>query len=150
MAATVKTESTFRMEYTVTATIAAEPAAIWRRLTDARGFPSWNTTVTSIEGDITLGSRLTLKVPIAPDRAFRPKVVEFEPNARMVWADGMPPMFTGRRTFTLVPGPGGTTEFTMTEVFKGLMLPMIKGSLPDFRPVFDQYAADLAKACTTA
>jgi hypothetical protein len=35
----------------------------------------------------------------------------------------------------------------MEETFKGLMLPMIKGSLPDFRPVFDQYVADLKRAC---
>jgi hypothetical protein len=34
----------------------------------------------------------------------------------------------------------------MTEVFAGLMLPMIKGSLPDFGPIFEQYAADLKKA----
>jgi hypothetical protein len=26
------------------------------------------------------------------------------------------------------------------------MLPMIGGSLPDFRPAFDQYAADLKRA----
>jgi hypothetical protein len=27
------------------------------------------------------------------------------------------------------------------------MLPMIKGSLPDFAPIFDRYAADLKRAC---
>jgi hypothetical protein len=35
----------------------------------------------------------------------------------------------------------------MDEVFEGLMLPMIKGSLPDFGPVFDRYGADLQAAC---
>jgi hypothetical protein len=34
----------------------------------------------------------------------------------------------------------------MTEVFKGIMLPMIKGSLPDFKENFEQYAADLKNA----
>ena len=34
----------------------------------------------------------------------------------------------------------------MTEVFSGVMLPMIKKGLPDFRPVFEAYAADLKKA----
>jgi hypothetical protein len=33
----------------------------------------------------------------------------------------------------------------MVEVFRGLMLPMIKGSLPDFGPPFEQYAADLKR-----
>jgi hypothetical protein len=31
-------------------------------------------------------------------------------------------------------------------LFRSLFLPMIKGSLPDFRAAFDTYAADLARA----
>jgi hypothetical protein len=38
----------------------------------------------------------------------------------------------------------------MTEVFEGLAQPLIKGSLPDFRTIFDRYAADLKRACETA
>jgi hypothetical protein len=34
----------------------------------------------------------------------------------------------------------------MTERFSGLMLPMIKGSLPDFGPIFETYAMDLRRA----
>lgn len=64
-----------------------------------------------------------------------------------MWRDGFYPMFQGTRTFTLTPR-GASTDFAMVEVFRGLMLPMIKGSLPDFGPVFDRYAADLAAACT--
>jgi hypothetical protein len=55
-------------------------------------------------------------------------------------------MFKGIRTFTLTPNADGTTEFSMKEEFSGLMLPMIKGSLPDFGPVFEAYAADLKRA----
>jgi hypothetical protein len=32
----------------------------------------------------------------------------------------------------------------------GLMLPMIAGGLPDFVPVFTQYAADLKRAAESA
>lgn len=139
-----KTESTFRLSYAVSIDIDAPAAAVWARLTDAKAFPSWNSTVKSIEGEITQGSKLAIKVPIS-DRTFTPKVAVLEPEKRMVWADGMAPMFRGERTFTLTPSGKGTT-FSMTEVFAGVMLPMIKGSLPDFRPVFDQYAADLKRA----
>lgn len=142
-----KEETTFTLRYAVSATVRAEPAAVWARLTDAKAFPSWNSTVTSIEGDIAPGAKLTLRVPSAPGRSFTPKVVRFDAPRVMVWQDGFAPMFQGTRTFTLTPGADGTTEFTMEETFKGLMLPMIKGSLPDFRPVFDQYAADLKRAC---
>jgi hypothetical protein len=54
-------------------------------------------------------------------------------------------MFRGVRTFSLKPSGSGT-EFIMTEEFSGLMLPMIRGSLPDFAPIFEAYAQDLARA----
>jgi uncharacterized protein YndB with AHSA1/START domain len=143
---TTKEQSTFRLRYAVDVEIRATPAAVWARLTDAAGFPAWNSTVTSITGEIALGQKLAIRVPIAPDRTFTPAVSAFEPEQRMVWMDGFYPMFRGVRTFTLTPHSGGT-RFEMVEVFEGLMLPMIKGSLPDFGPVFDRYAADLKAAC---
>lgn len=141
-----RTESLFSLRYVVRASIAAPAAAVWARLTDARAFPSWNSTVQSIEGEIARGNKLSIQVPIAPGRKFTPTVAEFEPERRMIWRDGFFPMFIGTRTFTLRP-QGSTTEFEMEEVFRGAMLPMIKGSLPDFGPVFDRYAADLKRAC---
>ncbi len=141
-----KNESTFRLSYAVTVSIAATPEVIWSKLTDAAGFSKWNSTVESIEGTIDIGQKLTIRVPVAPGRAFTPKVVEFVAGKRMVWRDGFYPMFQGARTFTLTPR-GASTDFEMVEVFRGIMLPMIKGSLPDFGPVFDRYAADLKAAC---
>jgi hypothetical protein len=140
-----KIASTFRMECGVRIDVRAKPGTIWALLTDAAGFPGWNSTVKSIEGDITLGSKLALRVPVAPDRVFRPKVTELVPEKRMVWSDGMAPMFKGTRVFELKEGTDGTTEFSMVETFAGIMLPMIKGSLPDFGPPFEQYAADLKR-----
>nr|MBA3872179.1 SRPBCC domain-containing protein [Anaerolineae bacterium] len=55
-------------------------------------------------------------------------------------------MFKGVRTYTLTPKADGTTDFNMTEVISGLLLLMIGGSLPDFKPTFEQYAADLKRA----
>lgn len=138
--------SLFTLEVGVEASIRATPAAIWARLTDAEGFPSWNSTVTRIDGPIALGRKLSVRVPAQPDRAFTPTVTVFEPERRMVWADGFFPMFRGARTFTLTPD-GEHTRFAMSERLDGLMLPMIRGSLPDFAPIFDQYVADLERAC---
>lgn len=140
-----KQATTFRMECRVAINIHAKPEKIWALLTDAAGFPRWNSTVTSIEGPIAKGTKLAIRVPVS-DRTFTPKVTELVPNARMVWSDGMAPMFKGERTFTLTPKEDGSTVFEMVEVFSGVMLPMIKGSLPDFGPVFDRYALDLKKA----
>jgi hypothetical protein len=45
----------------------------------------------------------------------------------------------------VTPSSNDTTTFEMTEVFSGLMLPMAAGRLPDFKPIFERYAADLKK-----
>ncbi len=141
-----KTASTFRMECAITITIAAPAERIWSLLTTAADFPRWNSTVTSIGGTIAHGEKLALVVPAAPTRTFKPKVTAFEANRTMTWSDGMMPMFKGVRTYTLSPRDNGATDFTMAEVFRGMMLPMIKGSLPDFAPIFETYAQDLKRA----
>lgn len=141
-----KTGSVFRMNVAIATTIRASPDRIWALLTDAVGFPRWNSTVTSIEGEIAEGRALKLKVPAAGDRVFKPKVSKVEPGKSMIWSDGMAPMFKGVRTFTLTPKGDGSTEFSMKEEFSGILLPMIRGSLPDFAPVFETYAEDLKRA----
>jgi uncharacterized protein YndB with AHSA1/START domain len=140
-----KTRTTFRMTCSVECTIQAPPERVWSLLTDAAGFPRWNSTVTRIGGTIALGQRLAIEVPAAPGRTFKPKVSESEAPARMVWSDGAAPMFKGVRTYTVAPAAGGGSAFSMVEVFSGVMLPMIAGSLPDFVPIFDAYAADLKR-----
>jgi hypothetical protein len=141
-----KTEGAFRMDCAIRTTIHATPEKIWSLLTDAAGFPRWNSTVTSIEGEIAEGRTLKLRVPSAPKRVFTPKVSRLEPGRSMVWSDGMAPMFKGVRSFTLTPNADGSTDFVMKEEFSGVMLPMIKKSLPDFAPVFEAYAGDLKRA----
>jgi hypothetical protein len=134
------------MACAVKATIHATPAQIWKLLTDAPGFARWNSTVTSIEGEIAEGHALAIRVPAAKDRVFRPKVSKVQAERSMIWSDGMAPMFKGVRTFELTPNADGSTDFSMREEFSGIMLPMIKGSLPDFGPIFETYAEDLKRA----
>jgi hypothetical protein len=140
---TQKSQTTFRQDCSVRCEIHASPERIWALLTDAQGFVSWNSTVTSLEGPIALGEKLALKVKLDPKRTFRPKVTRFEPARAMEWSDGMAPMFKGVRTFTLTARDGGGTEFAMTEVFSGVMMPLVRGSLPDFEPAFAAFARDL-------
>jgi hypothetical protein len=140
-----RTKTAFKLEISVGISIAAKPEKIWALLTDAANFPKWNSTVSSIEGQIAEGQKIKVRVPIS-DRVFNLKVTGLDPAKRMAWSDGMAPMFKGVRNFSLTPKPDGSTEFQMAECFSGLMLPMIAGSLPDFVPVFETYAADLKRA----
>jgi hypothetical protein len=137
-----QSQSVFSLKCGVTAHILADAERIWRLLTDAKDFPRWNSTVASIEGEIREGARLRLHVP-GTGRTFSPKVSGVVPNQRMVWTGGFAPLFKGVRTFELNPRDGGSTDFAMNERFSGLMLPLLKGSFPDFGPVFTRYASDL-------
>jgi hypothetical protein len=145
-----KNETTFRMDCRVRCDIRATPERIWALLTDASGFVRWSSTVTSLRGDIAVGRKLALEVKEAPGRTFSPKVTRLDDAREMVWSDGFAPMFRGVRTFKLTPKADGLTEFAMDEVFSGLMLPMIKKSLPDFGPAFEAFAEDLRRAAEAA
>ena len=139
-----KTRSAFRMQCTVSADIQAPPDKVWRILTKADDMVRWNSTLTSIEGDMELGGVVRMQVPEAPGRTFKVKVTRLVPNTEMVWRQGNPVMFLGVRTYSLEPNSDGTaTRFQMTEVFSGLLLPAFAGRLPDFGPIFEQYAADV-------
>ena len=139
----VKTKSTFRQSVRVDVDISATPEKIWSLLTNVADVPRWNSTITQIDGRMGPGERLKVKVPIST-RTFNVKVDVFEPHTRLVWSDGNA-VFRGVRTYALTPRSGGPTAFSMEEVFTGFMLPLIGMSLPDFTPVFEQYAADLKK-----
>jgi hypothetical protein len=134
----------FSMTCGVEVTIRASAARVWRLLTDTQGFPRWNSTVTAIEGQIREGERLRLHVP-GTDRTFTPMVSDVVANERMTWTGGFAPLFKGVRTFVLRSRDGGSTDFAMAERFSGLLLPLVKGSMPDFGPVFEQYANDLKR-----
>ena len=91
--------------------IEAAPEAIWRILTDAAGYPDWNTTVSRVDGRIALGEKVTVHAKVAPGRAFPVKVVALDAPRRMVWSGGMPlGLFKGERIFELRPMAAGASN----------------------------------------
>jgi len=132
----------FSMSCGVEVKIRADAERIWSILTDAKNFPRWNSTITWIEGEIRDGERLRLHVP-GTDPTFTPLVSDVVPKQRMVWTGGVAPIFKGVRTFELKPRDDGSIDFAMQERFSGLLLPLAKGSMPDFGPVFTRFANDL-------
>ncbi|MEP7354501.1 MAG: SRPBCC domain-containing protein [Acidobacteriota bacterium] len=130
--------------FQVSTMIRATPSAIWALLTDAPGYLAWNTTVDKVEGRIALGEKVTVHPRISSGRAFPVKVTEFVPEQKMVWTGGMPlGLFKGERTFLLTPKGDGLVEFSMREVFSGLMSPLIERSIPNLQPAFNEFGAAL-------
>jgi hypothetical protein len=136
-------KSVLRRESAVTADIAATPERIWRLLTDIDDMVRWNSTLTSMAGTIGPGGTVRMEVPETPGTIYEIKVTTFEPPREMVWTQGNPIMFRGVRTYRLTPLEAGLTRFEMLEVFSGVFVPMAAERLPDFRPIFERYAADL-------
>jgi hypothetical protein len=124
--------------------INAKPDVVWRILTNAEGFPHWNSTVSGIDGQIREGERIQIHAP-GTTRTFKPKVKDVVTNSHMKWSDGLPLIFNGSRTFELRPSSEGSTDFVMQEEFSGLLFALVKRSLPDFKPIFESYANDLKK-----
>ena len=144
----ITTRTAFRLAISVTISIDAPAATIWALLTDLGAHATWNSTLSSIQGHVALGHRVSFEVPEAPGQKFNPVVTSYdEPNA-VVWRLNRWPLLVGERTYRLTPGLDGSTEFTISEVFRGLMLPLIAKSMPDFGLMFERTAADLRAAAT--
>ncbi|HEX4347753.1 MAG TPA: SRPBCC domain-containing protein [Vicinamibacterales bacterium] len=124
----------------VDVTIHATPARVWQLLTDAEGFPKWNSTVAEVQGRIAEGERLQVRVP-GYERTLKPTVSCVVDNQQMTWTGGRGPLFKGTRTFVLTPRADGDTDFAMEERFSGLLVSLMEG--PDFGPIFERYAIDL-------
>ncbi len=130
---------TFSRETSVHASIAADPAIVWALLTHAADYPRWNSTVTSIQGEIKAGASIELKSTLDPKRTFKLKVKEFVPKKRLVWGDAM-----GSRVYSL-ENSGSGTQFSMSERIGGPLFPLFAGMIPPFDESFDKFTADLKK-----
>jgi uncharacterized protein YndB with AHSA1/START domain len=108
-----QTHSAFALTCQVSVTINANAQVVWKILTDAQDFPRWNSTITSIEGQIREGEKLVIRAPGA-SRTFTPTVSGVVPNERMIWSGGFAPMFKGVRTFELRSRTGRALKWALT------------------------------------
>ncbi len=134
------TKTTFSRQTEVSIKIKSDPEIVWALLTKASDYPRWNSTVTSIEGEIALGKQIKLKSILDAKRTFKLKVKEFEPSKRLAWGDGM-----GTRVYTISKNGDGIVGFSMSEKIGGLMFPLFAKMIPPFDQSFEQFASDLKK-----
>jgi uncharacterized protein YndB with AHSA1/START domain len=136
----VTIKKTFSRETSVSIDIQADTSIIWALLVNASDMPRWNSTLVSMEGEITKGGKIELKSTLDPKRVFKLSVKEFEPDHLLVWGDAM-----GKRVFTLKSIGQGLTHFTMSERIGGPIFPLFAKMIPSFDQSFEQFAKDLKK-----
>jgi uncharacterized protein YndB with AHSA1/START domain len=137
-AGTVK--KTFSRETSVSIEIKADLSIVWSLLTDASGFPRWNSTIISIDGNIAPGEKINLRSTLDPKRTFKLKVKEFHRENKLVWGDAM-----GSRIYTLHKSGDRSILFSMTEKIGGPLFPLFAKMIPSFDKSFEQFAVDLKK-----
>jgi uncharacterized protein YndB with AHSA1/START domain len=138
------TRTTFSRSTRIARHIDADAATVWRLLTTAADWPRWNSTVVSLDGQITLGSKIELVSTLMPSRTFSLKVKEFEPNARLTFGDAM-----STRTYSL-SGDAGGTRVEVIERIASPFFPFFARMIPPFDENFEQFTADLKRAAEGA
>ncbi|NND32318.1 MAG: SRPBCC domain-containing protein, partial [Saprospiraceae bacterium] len=113
---------------------------VWALLTNADDYPRWNSTVLSLEGEIAEGQKIRLRSSLDPERTFKLRVKEFEPEHKLVWGDGK-----GNRIYLIVSHPEGGITLSIVEKIGGLMFPLYAGLIPSFDQSFEQFAHDIKK-----
>ncbi|WP_299691909.1 SRPBCC domain-containing protein [uncultured Tateyamaria sp.] len=123
--------------------IAATPDVVWHVLTHVMPRTPAPFGIVRLEGTLEERARIKLWSQASPNRAFGLRVARFDAPHRMVWRGGLPlGLFTGVRTFTLTPAPGGA-RFSMREDFSGPLSAMIVATMPDLTPSFTTFAHTL-------
>ncbi|WP_159792157.1 SRPBCC domain-containing protein [Puerhibacterium puerhi] len=105
----------------------AAPRQVWDVLADGPSHAGWNPFLTRLDGTLTVGSRLDVRIapPGGRPMTFRPAVTAVEPGRRLAWLGRLvlPGLFDGEHSFVLDPLPGGGTRLTQRETFRGLLVP---------------------------
>jgi hypothetical protein len=107
--------------------IDAEPAAVWAALTDVDHYDEWNPFIRRMDGDLSVGGKLTVEIGAPGQRhmRFRPTVTALEPDRKLAWVGRLVVrgLFDGEHSFTLQPIDGGRrTRLVHAERFSGLLV----------------------------
>jgi hypothetical protein len=120
----------------------AAPERVWQELTDLSAYSHWNPFIVRAEGRIEVGTGLTVRLQPVGGRAvtLTPTVVDAVPGSVLRWRGsvGVPGMLTAEHTFRVVALDGGRTRLHQDEVFRGVLVPLVRRSLERHTlPAFD-------------
>ncbi|MDQ1701951.1 MAG: hypothetical protein QOF57_1203 [Frankiaceae bacterium] len=134
--------------------IAAPARTVWAKLSAVTEYGEWNPFITTLQGDLVAGARLTVRIvpPGGRPMTFRPSVTEVEEGQRLEWIGRLfvPGVFDGRHSFLLEEVGGGMTRLTQTEEFSGVLVPLMKTTLERTRAGFQAMNEALRRRAETA
>lgn len=111
----------------------ATPDKVWAILTKFENYPNWNPFIKSINGDVKVGNKITVRIkpPEGKGMTFNPKILAFETNKELSWLGHLlfKGLFDGEHKFELIDNRNGTTTFRQSERFKGIFVPLFNKGL---------------------
>ena len=114
-------------------TIHASPDKVWKLLTEFDNYSIWNPFIKSINGDVKVGSKITVRIepPGASGMTFKPIVMTYEPDNEFSWLGKLlfKGLFDGAHKFEIVDNKNGTTTFIQSETFTGILVPIFAKQL---------------------
>jgi len=113
--------------------ISAIPNQIWQILMNFESYPEWNPYIRYAKGTPIVGKRIEVHTHPEGSRklVFHPLILRLEENSELRWRGSPMPrfLFSGEHVFSLQPTSPEITNFIQREIFTGLLVPFLKGTL---------------------
>ncbi len=108
--------------------INADQETVWNTFIHFDAYPTWETFIKSVKGEMKVGARLEAEIK---GMKFRPTIQVFEEKKELTWLGKLwfSGMFDGKHTFQFEENEDGTTTFLHSEKFRGILVPLMKKKL---------------------
>ncbi|HYG35294.1 MAG TPA: SRPBCC domain-containing protein [Clostridia bacterium] len=128
--------------------IRATAERVWQVLTDFGNYPAWNPFILSVDGSVSQGARLKVRIhpPGGRPMLFRPTLLRVEPFTELRWRGRLllPGIFDGEHIFQIMTLKDGLIRFIQREAFSGILVPLLWKTLNlDTRRGFNEMNAAL-------
>ena len=115
--------------------INSDPEIVWNILMDFDRYPEWNPFIKFISGQPIKGSKIEAKLEPPDSRGMKinPVILEVDNKKKFRWLGHLfvPGLFDGEHIFELIDNKNGSTTFIQREIFKGILIPLLKKLLDD-------------------
>lgn len=132
-------------------TIQATPEAVWKVLTDFENFPNWNPFIKSINGNQSVGGKLTVQIqpPEEKSMTFTPNILVFDVSKELRWLGKapLPGLFSGEHYFIIEDLKNGSVKLTHGERFSGILVGFMQKMLDRTEIGFQNMNEALKKKC---
>lgn len=112
--------------------IPAPPEAVWKVLVDTDAWPTWNPLLTSMDGALAVGSKVSLVIDLDGKRStLKPMILNVDEQSYLRWKGSLPipGLFSGEHAFELTATGDQSTILKHYEHFKGLLVPIVWPSM---------------------